>query len=303
MARWLSLHGKKIILSGVFWKVPRRRLVKRIKAIGASLHPSVRTMPARMDVAVITEGYDPELIEAATARGAQVYPEDEFLEAIGWHYGMDRRLSELRGLLQGAQTPQHWWDICQLLEFWTEGVEVGVRYVKDHARAWPSELKPAPGKWLGRVAAGHREPRVEICTALCHSPGFNAGIRFEQQLRAMPHVRHINMAATSKLGANMARLQDPALEVESIYLFYPKRAYPSWGYILAHTPTHKEWTMVLLKHLRALYIDAPLDAKFREQLLTNTRFPRLETLVEYPNIPERINLGELFSGFRPPALR
>lgn len=301
MSRWLSLHGKSITLTGVFSSVQKRQLVRRLKASGASLHPSERTMPARVDVVVAAEFPDPAVVSEALERGARAYSEEEFIEAIGWFYGVDRRLSELRGLLQGEQTPRHWWDICQLLEFWKEQVEIGVRYVEDHARSWPDELRVAPGRWLGRVAAGHAETRHVVCKAICHAPGYNAGIRFEQQLQAMPHVRHIKMAATSELGANFALLQDEALEIESIYLFYPQRAYPSWGYILPQSPVHKEWLAARLPWLRTLYIDAPLTDVVREGIYINPAFPRLKMVVEYPEVPIEANLGELFSGFRPPA--
>ena len=88
MSRWLSLHGKSITLTGVFSSVQKRQLVRRLKASGASLHPSERTMPARVDVVVAAEFPDPAVVSEALERGARAYSEEEFIETIPFTCGV-----------------------------------------------------------------------------------------------------------------------------------------------------------------------------------------------------------------------
>ena len=290
MAEMLSLYGKKIAFAGAYTEVPRRQINKRVKALDASIHRNPRTMAASMDIVVESDHFDRFITEAAVKRGATVYTERRFLAAIGWFYDQDSRLSELRGLLHGKKDPDSWRAVCQVLELWREGVEVGIQYVEANARDWPVEVKVAPGKWLARQYSGHPEPRLAVCTAITNAPGLNHGLTFRQQVLAMPHVRHIKLGADSRLDNNIEFLRDKSLEVESLLLFYPRRADPAWGFVAPFVQAHKRWVHIALPHLHTLYIQVHLHPGVRTQLEGEAGSRKLQYIFDIEDIPAHVRV-------------
>jgi hypothetical protein len=160
----VELSGKRLLINGIFYLIPRRLLKKRLKGLGAIIAPAPHKAP-RIDAIIAGSGLDEGLVRSLRRQGVPVWDEVSLAEALGLIDGHGERMGRLRGLCYSPQADaQSWRALCEVLEFWPEGEGLwqGVAYVRSFLDRWSIADSRVPARWFTRAANGTEEPRLAL---------------------------------------------------------------------------------------------------------------------------------------------
>jgi hypothetical protein len=180
----LKLSGKRLLLSGDFYLIPKRHLKKHLRALGAILAPSPRRAP-RIDAVIAGSNPNEAHLLPLRRQGVPIWDEVSLAEAMGLVDGHGERMARLRGLCYAPSADAYTWRaLCEVLEFWPpgEGLSQGLEYVRAFLDRWSVSDSRVPWRWYDRAANGTFEPRLRLVRYA------DMGLQMRWRPRHLPHV-------------------------------------------------------------------------------------------------------------------